>query len=73
MANNNYFDSFDCQVQCEELYSEEEYEMEQLQADFDKWQEEHPDLAAALDAEDYWDAFFKWDAQYNQPQQANQQ
>lgn len=67
MANNNYFDSFDCQIQCEELYNEEDFEMEQLQAEFEKWQEENPDLAAALDAEDYWDAFFKWDAQYNQP------
>ena len=64
MANNDYFDSFDCQIQCEELDDGSE-EMEILQAKFAKWQDENPDLAAALDAEDYWDAFFKWEAQYN--------
>ena len=26
MSNNTYFDSFDCQVQCEEAYTEPDYE-----------------------------------------------
>lgn len=61
---NTYWDSFDCQVQSDEL-DDTAYEMEELQAKFKKWSDEHPAEAAALDAEDYWDAFFKWDAQYN--------
>ena len=68
MARNDYFDSFDCQIQCEELENENA-EMELKMAQFDAWQNEHPDLAAALNAEDYWDAFFKWDAQYGQNNQ----
>ena len=40
--SNTYWDSFDCQIQCEEIYHEEDFFNEDEEYDDEEWEEFEP-------------------------------